>query len=279
MRLLPLTVALAFGLTGPVFAQTIERILETGELKLGFRTDAPPLSFADEKGDAAGYSPLLCVGIAQALAKNLELEDLAVSFHPVTTEDQFEKVASGEIDLLCGATTITLDRREMVDFSIPTYVDGSVVLLPRNANPTFKDLEGKKIGVHRGTTTAEALENSLAQNGIHAEEVLFDSHDAGIEALKNKEIDAYFGDQSILLYYLIAKDLGSDLRITDRLLSLEKQGLAMARGDANFRLVVDGIISSMYRTGGMQRLYREALPGVEPGQAMKALHLIAPELP
>ena len=67
----------------PVAAQTLERIKQTGELKLGFRTDASPLSYVDENGQPAGYSPLLCTGIAQAIANQLKMSDLLATFHAV----------------------------------------------------------------------------------------------------------------------------------------------------------------------------------------------------
>ncbi|MDV7144702.1 amino acid ABC transporter substrate-binding protein [Tropicimonas sp. TH_r6] len=278
MRVLTLFLTLALGVASQTSAQTIERIRETGELKLGYRTDAAPISYANEEGNAAGYSALLCVGVAQAVANSLDMEDLAVSFHQVSALDRFDKIASGEIDLLCGASTITLERRNIVDFSIPTFVDGAVVLLPRNGKPAFAALDGKRIGVRVGTTTQKALEASIKKAGITAEQVPFESHDEGVDALSAGEIDAYFGDQSILAYQMMTKDLGSDLRITDQLLSIEKQGLAMTRGDTDFRLLIDAILSTLYRNGAMQRIYQETLVG-KPGQAIRALHMIAPEMP
>ncbi|SDJ01339.1 amino acid ABC transporter substrate-binding protein [Aliiruegeria lutimaris] len=279
MRILYLVLTLALGVAGQASAQTIDRIRETGELKIGYRTDAAPISYANEDGNAAGYSVLVCVTLAQALAQNLEMEDLNVTFHKVTGEDRFDKVASGEIDLLCGTSTITLERRKLVDFSIPTYVDGAIVLLPRNGNPSFQSLDGKKIGVRSNTTTARALTNTIASTGISAEEVAFDSYDGGIEALKNGEIDAFFGDQSIIVHKVNTLNLGSELRLTNQLLTVEKQGLALARGDSEFRLLVDQILSAMYQNGFMKRIYEQTLPNLQPGQAMQALHMIAPEIP
>ena len=279
MRRFSLMLALTLGLASTATAQTIDRIRETGELKLGFQTDAAPISFANEEGNASGYSPLLCVGVAQVLSARLEIEDLKVDFVPVTAEDRFDKVASGEVDLLCGATTITQSRLEQVDFSIPTYVDGAVIMLQRNGSPNLRALAGKKIGVRAGTTTAEALENSLKQAGVEAEQVAFDSHDAGVDALANKEIEAYFGDQSILVYQLATKKLGNQLRLTNDLLSVEKQGLAMAKGDREFRLMVDAILSQMFRNGAISRVYQQTLPGIQPGAAMRALYTISPTLP
>ena len=52
----------------------------------------------------------------------------------------------------------------------------------------------------------------------------------------------------------------------------------MPRGDTEFRLAVDRALSELYISGRMQEILLEALPGVEPGLALRALFLIAPDL-
>jgi len=276
MLVLPILAAL-FAL--PASAQTLERIKETNRLNLGFRSDAAPISFADEKGSPAGYTPLICVGVAKAIAVALELPDLAVSFRPVNSPDRFEKVASGEIDMLCGASTITLGRREIVDFSVPIYVDGTAVLLPIGGATSFTDLEGKKIGVRGGTTTETVLKASLEEAGINAETFQFVDHNAGINAMKSKEIDAYFADQSILMFKFFSEDMAKDFQQPSQILTLEKQGLVLPRNDADFRLLVDTVLSEMFRDGTIDKLFKQTLPGVKPGQAVQGMYLLSPTLP
>lgn len=275
--LMPL-LALALA-AGPVAAQTIERIQETNELRIGFRTDAPPLSYLDGAGQPAGYSPLLCGQLAQAIANALQLDELNAQFVPVTAEDRFQKVADGEIDLLCGAATITLTRRDLVDFSTPTYVDGAAVMLPVSTESNFAALAGQKIGVRTGTTTEEALTNTLRATGIEAEIVPFTDHAEGMAAMENAELAAYFADQSILMFLKTRSDKGDEFNVMDRLLTIEKHGLAMARGDADFRLLIDGALSGLYANGTMQQVFEQAIPGARPGRAMEAMYLMAPLLP
>ncbi len=257
-------------------AQTIDRIKSSGEIRFGYRQDAEPLSYVDEAGLPNGHAIKVCTALAEALGNALELEELEMKFIPVDTTNRFAKVVNGEIDLLCGAATITMARREFVDFSIPTFVDGTAVMLPRGAETTFSSLSGKKVGVRGGTTTEEALINTLNDSGTEAEVVRFDDHGAGLAAMKSSELAAYFADQSILLY-LNRGD--SDFMVMDRLLTMEKQGLAMQRGDTEFRFMVDGALSGMYAGGLMDRIFRESMPGVEPGQAMRWLFLLGPVLP
>ena len=279
MRILAPLILTAVVTAMPAWAQTLERIKETKQLNIGYRVDAPPLSYAQPDGQPAGYSPLICVGLAQKIANKLEMADLEVVFQTVDTKNRFEKVASGEIDLLCGASTITLGRRELVDFSVPTFVDGAAVLLPKDAGTGLSDLAGKKVGVRSETTTERALATSLGAAGVEATTERFADHDAGLEALKTGKIDAYFADQSILMYSYFSKNMSEDFLFPEQLLTLEKHGLAMAKGDSDFRLMVDSLLSDLFADGSMQKYFSDAFPGAKPGQATQAMYLLSPTLP
>lgn len=271
--------ALMAALALPASAQTIERIKETGQLRLGFRADAAPLSFADADGNPAGYSPLLCGKLAQGITNALELENLNVSFVPVDADNRFEKVVAGEIDLLCGAATITLSRRKIVDFSVPTYVDGTAVMQPRDASGDLTQLAGKSVGVRKATTTEEALQNTLSASGLTMDVVTFDDHRDGMKAMLDGSIEAYFADQSILLFLNAATQEYQNFRVSPEILTVEKHGLAMARGDSDFRLLVDGLLAELFLGGQMQEFFRFALPGAEPGKALQAMYVTSPTIP
>ncbi len=278
LRSLAFAVALAASAL-PAAAGVLDRVKETGTLNFGFREDAAPLSYRGADGKPAGYSILICNAVAADLATQLALPELKVDWKPVTATDRFDAVADGTIDLLCGAASITLTRREKVDFSLPTYVDGAAVLLHRDADPNFDALAGKKIGVHAGTSTEDTLRNTLKEKGMQADVVTFDSHDAGLAALEDEKIDAYFGDQSILFGLFFSSDLSDQLAVSDNILTVEKQGLALPRGDSAFRLAVDRAISGLYSSGRMIEFFKTAFPGATPGVALKALFLLGPDMP
>ncbi|GGH26273.1 amino acid ABC transporter substrate-binding protein, PAAT family [Cribrihabitans marinus] len=259
-------------------AQTLDRIKQTGAVNFGIRPDAAPLSFVGADGQPDGYTPAICDRIAQALADVLEIEELTANFISVSADERFDKVASGELDLLCGAATITLPRREIVDFSVPVYVDGASLVVPRDAGENLSDLAGKRVGFRSGTTTEEAVRNSFENAGIEAELIPFQAHPAGFQAMIDGALDAYFADQSILLVNFVSAQMSEEFKMSDQILTVEKQGLAMARGDTEFRLFVDTVLSELYADGTMREIFREALPGIRPGPALEAMYLIAPTL-
>ena len=120
--------AFALAMASSVEEGVLDRIRETGTVRFGYRADAAPLSYLGEGKKPAGYSVLVCGAVAESLGRQLGVE-VKADWQPVTAEDRFDAVAEGRIDLLCGAATITLARRERVDFSLPTFVDGAAVLL------------------------------------------------------------------------------------------------------------------------------------------------------
>jgi polar amino acid transport system substrate-binding protein/glutamate/aspartate transport system substrate-binding protein len=256
----------------------LDRLKETGRINLGVREDAPPLSYTGEDGKPAGYSVLVCNAVAAALGKAVGHDPLEIGYVTVGTEDRFSAVRDGKVDILCGADTITLSRREEVDFSIPIFVDGAAVLIRKGSAANLDALAGKKIGVRAGTTTEEVLRATLAAKKMQADVVTFDSHPDGLKALEDGEIEAYFGDQSILYNLLFKSDKAKELSISDNTLTVEVQGLALPRGDDDFRLAVDRAVSGLYRDGQMEAFFKQALPGAEPGLALKALFLIAPQM-
>ena len=255
-------------------AQTLERVRSTGTFTIGYREDASPFSYRDAGGHAAGYSVELCQAIATNVKDALALPDLKVVYVPVTTEDRFKAVQDGRIDILCGASTVTLARRDLVDFSLFTFVDGASVLLRADSPQDLKGLAGKKIGVRAGTTTEQALRNTLAQTSITAEVVTVESHDDGLKRLEAGSIAAYFADRGILLF-LAQKSQDKGLRVSDRYLTFESYGLALTRGDHVFRLLVDRTLSALYRSGMIHKIFTHAFgANANESDLLKALYVI-----
>ena len=109
----------------PASAATLDRIRETGSIKLGYLADARPFSFRNESGAAEGYAVALCQQVADQVKKGLALPGLTVEWVPVTLDDRLSDVQQGNVDLLCAPTSATLARRQDVSFSIPVFAGGN----------------------------------------------------------------------------------------------------------------------------------------------------------
>jgi len=239
-------------------ASTLDKINESGTIRIGFRPSLPPMSFLDQSDQPAGYSIDLCKKIVTSVKTKLGNKDIAVEYVPVTSADRFEALTGNRIDILCGATTKTLERAELVDFTQLIFATGGS-LLSTASTPiaNVSDLNGKKVAVVKDTTTHTALKHALEQALSDTEVVVFDSSDEGVEALIKGDVAAFAADQIVLVGLVIVSEDRSKFVISRELFSYEPLALSVRRDDADFRLIADRVLSQVYRTGEIGSIYRK----------------------
>jgi ABC-type amino acid transport substrate-binding protein len=265
--------ALALGSAG---AGTLDKVRQDKALRIAFREDAPPFSFTDEAGLPAGFMVDLCRSVAKEIGEQLNINDLKVDYVLVTAENRFDAIENGKADLLCEPTTETLARREQVDFSIPTFVDGASLLVGADAPNDFVALSGKKIGVLAGTTTEKSLRDTLASAGLVAEVTPAKTHQEGLAMLDKGEIVAYFADRAILSYLASKSSDASKLRLANNYFSLEPYALALPHGDEDFRLAVDRALSHIYRSGEVAIVFAHTFgTDMQPSDILKSLYSVS----
>jgi polar amino acid transport system substrate-binding protein/glutamate/aspartate transport system substrate-binding protein len=250
-------VLLALSLLPSVAAaeSVLDRIAKTGEIRLAYRDDAAPFSYvAEGNAEPQGYSVELCREVAKAIKEELKLDALKVTYVLATPEERFQRITNGDADLLCEATTETLERREAMDFSISTFISGAGLMIAPGGPTSFEQLAGKKVGVLGGTTTEQDLMAFLGARKIKAEIVTVKSHTEGFDTLERGDIQAYFGDRTILQYMLLKRGQSSKLLLAEQFLSVEPYALAMPR-DPDFRLEVDRALSRLFRNGGGKAVF------------------------
>lgn len=238
---------------------TLSRIAESGEFRIGFVPDAPPMSYRDYDGKAIGYSIELCRHIAEATRIHLGLEKLDVRFVPlVSIEDRLRAVEAGDVDIECGATTVTLSRRERVDFTLMTYITGTAIL-SRKDDPidTVEDVFDHTIAAIRGSTTEAVLREMAEVNGINFKLRLIETHDRGMELLNDKRIDGYASDRSVLIGQVFRGENTRNQYVLSRgALSFEPYAMMIRRGDTTFRLLADRALAETYRSAKIRRLHQ-----------------------
>ena len=267
-------VLLAWGALTDASAGTLDRIKQEKAIRIAYREDAPPFSYKDKIGEPVGFMIDLCREVAKKLADQLKLASLNVVYVPVTAADRFEAIQQQKADLLCEPTSATLSRREIVDFSIPTFVDGASLMIRADGPHDLKAMAGKKIGVLGGTTTEESLRSSLKAAGIASDIVPAKPHAEGVAMLDDGKISAYFADRSILVSLIKDSKAPGKLMLAENYLSVEPHALALPRGDEEFRLAVDRALSHIYRGGEIGPLFKRTFGDAKPGQVLGTLCLI-----
>ena len=250
------------GLSSPAIAQewtgTLKRIAETGEFKIGYVPDAPPMSFHDAEGKPIGYSISLCQAIARAVRETVGLDELDISYVPlVAPERRLTAVEDRTVDIECAASTVTLSRRERVDFTLMTFITGGAVLSKISApiNAVF-EAAGKKVAVIKGTTTHAALSEFIVSNEFEITLRIIETHDEGMRLLDEGKVDGYASDRAMLIGQVFRSADRSRYAITRDVFSFEPYALMLHRGDTDFRLVADRALAKLYGTARIRRLYQ-----------------------
>jgi ABC-type amino acid transport substrate-binding protein len=264
---------------GNAAAGVLDRIGQNKTIRIAYREDAPPFSSKDKIGEPVGFMVDLCREVAKRLADQLKLPSLNVAYVQVTAANRFEAIQQQKADLLCEPTSATLSRREIVDFSIPTFVDGASLMIRADGPHDLKAMAGQKIGVLAGTTTAEGLRDTLKAAGITADVIPAKTHAEGLAMLDDGKISAYFGDRSILISLIKDSRAPGKLMLAENYLSVEPYALALPRGDEDFRLAVDRALSHIYRGGGIGAIFKRTFgEATKPGEVLQTLY-IASALP
>ena len=253
-----LTLAFAVNAHAQGNSPTLKRIADTGEIRIGYVPSAAPLSFTGPNGEPAGYSIDLCRHIANTVRDKLGLENIAMKFTPLTTiEQRLSAVENGDIDIECGSTTMTLSRRERVDFTLMTFITGSAVLSRKN-DPieSIDDLEGAKVAVLKGTTTEAVMRRVIEVNDFPVDLRLIESHDEGMKLLNEGKVMGYASDRAMLLGQVFRNENAANrYAMTRSPLSFEPYALMVKRGDTEFRLLADRALAALFRDARIRRLY------------------------
>lgn len=249
-----LIVFLASPLSAQELKGTLQQIKKSGKIRIGYRESQPPMSFLDKDGAPAGYSIDVCKDIV-AEVKNKIGADVKVDYVSVTAEGRFKALDDNKIDILCGSTTKTLSRSEIVDFTQLTFVTGASLMTLKDNKSFDSGLDGTKIGVVKGTTTAAELKKLIRETSTSAEIVRFNSTKESIDALRQKKIDAFSSDQVVLIG-IASKELDPmNFVIKSTVFSFEPFALAVRRNDADFRLVADRVISNLSQSKKILEIY------------------------
>ncbi|RLA04986.1 MAG: hypothetical protein DRQ59_16625 [Gammaproteobacteria bacterium] len=233
------------------------------------------MSFDRGSNKPAGYSVELCIHIAAAEKQKLGRSDIRINYVPVTAESRFDAIQSGKIDILCGATTKTLSRSEIVGFTQLTFVTGGALLSRKDAVvENVEGLEGKRVAVVSNTTTIGSLNGAVGELGIDVEIVPVGTTDEGMVMLERGEIDAFSADQVVLIGQVIARSGRKLYTLSSELFSFEPFALAVPRGDADFQLIADRVLSQLNRSGEIVKIYKKWFSsfGNKPPAALEVLY-------
>ena len=230
----------------PVTAASGELLSEVqarGSLLCGVNETVPGFGFRNPDGTFSGFDIDFCKAIAAAVLGDPE----AVEYVPLTAQQRFTALQSGEIDVLSRNTTFTASRDggEGATFLHTTFYDGQGMMVRADSGFTaMEDLADTAICVLSGTTTELNLANRFAS--IPYEPLTFEDNEVIQSAFVAGQCDGWTSDKSQLAgvrsAFPEAEGGPEALVILEETFSKEPLGPVVRDGDSQWAQVVNWVV-------------------------------------
>ena len=243
MKKLGLLVVTALAAAIPAHAgKTLDAIKSRGQLVCGVNTGLAGFSQADSQGAWTGLDVDICRAIAAAVLNDPN----KVKWVPLTAQQRFTALQSGEIDILSRNTTWTLSRDASLglNFLPTTYYDGQGFMVPVKMKlKSAKQMKGATVCVQSGTTTEKNLTDYSRANKLDLKPVVFEKQEAATGAYFSGRCAAFTTDASGLasIRNKEAKNPAEHV-ILPELISKEPLAPSVRRGDDEWFAITKWVI-------------------------------------
>ena len=192
----------------------------------------------DSQGKWVGLDVDVCRAVSAAIFGDSE----KVKFVPVTAQQRFTALQSGEVDMLSNNTTETLTRDTALgfDFGAITYYDGQGFMVNKKLGvKSAKELNGATVCVTPGSTTELNLADYFRANKMTFKPVVIEKVEEVRAAFFSGRCDTYTTDSSGLYATRAANAPNpDDYVILPEIISKEPLAPAFRHGDQQFGDIV-----------------------------------------
>jgi polar amino acid transport system substrate-binding protein len=233
---------------GTVFAaDTLDAVKQKGVLVVGVKDSTPPFGYVDQKTRTiVGYDVDMVAAIAKKLGVKLEIK-------PVTSASRMPQLLEGNIDIIAATMTKTAERAKQIDFSYTYFLTGQKFLVKKGTVKKLADLNGKKIGTSKGSTSEQNAKKALPDSTV----LSFDDYPQAFLALQQGKVFAVTTDESILAGMLSKAPNKNQFEIPDITISDEPYGLGVKKGDAKLLDFINKTLVGMEKSGEAKKIFEK----------------------
>ncbi|WP_202914032.1 ABC transporter substrate-binding protein [Pigmentibacter ruber] len=217
----------------------VNEIKKKKTLIVGVKDSLYPFGFVNEKSRTLeGYDIDFAKEIADKLGVKIELK-------PVTSANRIPLLMEDNVDLLACTMTITPERAKQINFSYPYFVSKQKFIVKKGTVKSLKDLENKKIGTTKGSTS----ELNAAKAIPSAKILSFDDYPQAFLALQQGKVFAITTDESILAGILSKASKKEDFELPAFDISKEPYGIGVNKKNPELLKIVNQTLIEMEKNG------------------------------
>ena len=224
----------------------LDRIAETGVVRVGVRNDNPPVSFIDESGDWVGFD----LDLARAIADELDAE---IELVPVDGTTRISFLESGQVDMSVASMNHTRSRDEAIDFSVTYFWDNQSFLVRTGEYSSIDELFGETWAASAGSSSIDSWTSYAGDNGGEVGDVVeFEDKLAAVQAVRDGAVEGYTED-NITMLSLAAGD--PNLTLLPGGHNAVQFGIGVPENDSEWRDVVNFALQDVWSSGEFVDLY------------------------
>ncbi|UCE84935.1 MAG: transporter substrate-binding domain-containing protein, partial [Deltaproteobacteria bacterium] len=179
----------------------LQRVLESGELRVGLSGNQPPLNMKNRRGEIIGLE----VDLVEALARSMGLTARLVE---KPFPELLPALERGEVDLVISGVTITPERNARVAFAGPYFISGKSVL---TKSKTISNVESSA-ALDDPVRTYAVLASSTSEQFVkevlpRAKRVATQDYDTAVQMVIDDEVDALVADYPICMISVLRHPL------------------------------------------------------------------------
>lgn len=223
---------------------TLQEVLDRGELLCGVKQTQPLFGNREADGSVSGFDIEFCKAVAAAVLKDAS----AVQYIDASdASTRFELLNDKQIDLLIRTTTITASRdRELgVDFAQTTFYTGQGFAVRKDSGiNTTADMGDAAICVQTGTTTEQNVADHFTDIGLEYEPTGGLSQDVA-DAFFAERCDVLTADASDLASRIAVRDDSGDYKILPQIISKEPLAPGVRDYDSEWKDIVNWVVHGL----------------------------------
>lgn len=230
-------------------------LLSNDKVTAGTAFDLPGMGYRNpQTGDMEGFE----VEIAKAVAEELLGDRTKIQFVQVLPDNRLETLEENKADLVISQLTITPDRADRVDFSVPYFVGREAILVRKDGGiKTYEDLKGKRVALAAGSISLRRMKVALTESTL----IVTPEEAGGVQAVVAGEADAASNDDVNLhrmLKNLADPDAFEVIDIGDHF-DLKPFGIAVKKGNQELVNALNAIVEKLDKSGEITRLENESI--------------------
>ena len=229
-------------------SSALSQARERDSLIVGVKNDVPLFGLEDPKtGLIEGFD----VDIAKLLAHYLLGDEQKLELKPVSPSSRLAMLQTAEVDLVIATTTITDERKQLVDFSESYFDLGQSILVPKTSKiHDLRDLAYQNVIVVKGTVAISILPKKMPSSRL----LQCENYEEGIKALRAGKGVALVTSSAILLG--LQKN-NPDLHLVGGLFTFESFGVAIQKGDTAMQQAVNTALRKIRASGEYNEIYQK----------------------